>query len=82
MMMILDGSFLGIQEYIALDASTRVILLTSRAIYSCIPLKAIQYQGCHWSGKSQGILEFVMEIWNFVENQGNLRKFIFHKRLR
>ena len=46
-------------------------------------------QGCHWSGKSrgnsrsgksQGILEFVREIWNFVESQGNLRKFIFHKR--
>ena len=40
-------------------------------------------QGCHWSGKSQGnsrsgksqgILEFVREIWNFVESQGNLRK--------
>ena len=26
------------------------------------------------SGKSQGILEFVREIWNFVESQGNLRK--------
>ena len=33
----------GIQEYIALDASTRAILLASRAIYSCIPLKAIKY---------------------------------------
>ena len=41
----------GIHEYIALDAnninfvpsSTRAILLTSLAIYSCIPLKAIQY---------------------------------------
>ena len=40
-------------------------------------------QGFHWSGKSQGnsrsgksqgILEFVREIWNFVESQGNLRK--------
>ena len=40
-------------------------------------------QGCHWSGKSQGnsrsgksqrILEYVREIWNFVESQGNLRK--------
>ena len=40
-------------------------------------------QGCHWSGKSQGnsrsgksqgILEFVREIWNFVESQGNSRK--------
>ena len=43
--------FRGIEEYIALDAnnitlassSTRAILLTSLAIYSCIPLKAIQY---------------------------------------
>ena len=41
------------------------------------------YQGCHWSGKSQGnsrsgksqgILEFVREIWNFVESQENSRK--------
>ena len=39
-------------------------------------------QGNSRSGKSQGILEFVREIWNFVESQGNLRKFIFHKRLR
>ena len=40
-------------------------------------------QGCHWSGKSQGnsrsgksqgILEFVREIWNFIESQGNSRK--------
>ena len=27
------------------------------------------------SGKSKGILEFVSKIWNFVESQGNLRKF-------
>ena len=42
-----------------------------------------RYQGCHWSGKSQGnsrsgksqgILEFVREIWNFVGSQGNSRK--------
>ena len=46
-------------------------------------------QGCHWSGKSQGVLELAREIWNFVESQGTLRKvreifrkFIFHKRLR
>ena len=26
------------------------------------------------SGKGQGIFEFVREIWNFVESQGNLRK--------
>ena len=40
-------------------------------------------QGCHWSrksqgnsrsGKSQGILEYVREILNFVESQGNSRK--------
>ena len=40
-------------------------------------------QGYHWSGKSQGnsrsgksqgILELVREIWNFVESQGNLKK--------
>ena len=31
-------------------------------------------QGNSRSGKSQGILEFVREIWNFVEGQGNLRK--------
>ena len=39
-------------------------------------------QGCHWSGKSrrnssgksQGILEFVREILNLVESQGNSRK--------
>ena len=40
-------------------------------------------QGYHWSGesrgnsrsgKSQGILEFVKEIWNFVETQGNLKE--------
>ena len=37
--------FRELQEYIALDASssTRAILLTSLAINSCIPLKAIQY---------------------------------------
>ena len=37
--------FRGIQEYIALDANniTLVLLLSSLAIYSCIPLKAIQY---------------------------------------
>ena len=38
--------FLGIQEYIALNVNNiaRVqVLLASRAIYSCIPLKAIQY---------------------------------------
>ena len=37
--------FRGIQEYIALDANniTQAILLTSLAIYSCIPFKAIQY---------------------------------------
>ena len=43
----------------------------------------IYIQGCHWSGesqgnsksrKSQGILEFVREILNFVESQGNSRK--------
>ena len=28
-------------------------------------------QGCHWSGKSRGILEFVREIQKFVESQGN-----------
>ena len=37
-------------------------------------------QGCHLSGtsqgysrsgKSQGVLELVREIWNFVESQGN-----------
>ena len=34
----------GIQEYIARVASTRAILLASRAIYSCIPRKRdIQY---------------------------------------
>ena len=48
------------------------------------------YQGCHWlgksqgnsrSGKSQGILELVREIWNFVlksgkfmKSQGNFKK--------
>ena len=41
------------------------------------------YQGCHWSGKSQGnsrsgksqgIFEIVIEIWNFVESQANSRK--------
>ena len=40
--------FRGIQEYIALDANNitlvfDLLLLASRAIYSCIPLKAIQY---------------------------------------
>ena len=44
---------------------------------------SVYQQGCHWSGKSQGnsrsgksqgILEFVREIWNFVESQGNSRK--------
>ena len=39
-------------------------------------------QGCHWSrksqgnsrsGKCQGILEFVREICNFFESQGNSR---------
>ena len=41
--------FRGIQEYIALDANNITLffdsdfLLTSLAIYSCIPLKAIQY---------------------------------------
>ena len=40
--------FRGIQEYIALDANNitlvfDLLLLTSLAIYSCIPLKAIQY---------------------------------------
>ena len=48
-------------------------------------------QGCYWSGKSQGNLrsgksqgnlEFVRETWNFVESQGNLRTFIFHKWLQ
>ena len=43
----------------------------------------VRVQGCHWSGKSQGnsrsgksqgILEFVREILNFVESQGNSRK--------
>ena len=28
-------------------------------------------QGNSRSGKSQGILELVREIWNFVESQGN-----------
>ena len=41
-----------------------------------IPHTTTNGQGCHWSGKSQGnsrsgksqrILEFVREIWNFVE---------------
>ena len=32
-----------------------------------IDIPMIHIQGCHWSGKSQGILEFVREIWNFVE---------------
>ena len=45
--------------------------------------KDLYQQGCHWSGKSQGnsrsgksqgILEFVREIWNFVESQGNSKK--------
>ena len=48
-----------------------------------VPMTDQAVQGCHWSGKSQGnsrsgksqgILEFVREIWNFVESQGNLRK--------
>ena len=30
-------------------------------------------QGNSRSGKSQGILEFIREIWNFVESQGNSR---------
>ena len=32
--------------------------------------------------KSQGILEFVREIWNLLKSQGNLSKFITYKRLR
>ena len=34
------------------------------------------------SGKSQGFIEFVRKIWNFVESQGNLRECIFPKGLR
>ena len=34
-------------------------------------------QGCHWSGKSQGILELVREIWNFIESQGNFKEICF-----
>ena len=56
-------------------------------IYACMPTyihtSIAVLQDCHRSGKSQGnsrsrksqgILEFVREIWNFVESQGNLRK--------
>ena len=37
----------------------------------------LEMQGCHGqgnsrSGKSQGILDLVREIWNFVESPGNL----------
>ena len=31
--------------------------------------------------KSQGILEFVREIWNFVESLGNLRKSAKFKKI-
>ena len=43
----------------------------------------ILMQGCQWSGKSQGnsrsgksqgILELVREIWKFFESQGNFKK--------
>ena len=43
----------------------------------------VTVSGCHWSGKSQGnsmsgksqgILEFVREIWNLTKSKGNLRK--------
>ena len=32
-------------------------------------------QGNSGSGKSQGIFEFVREIWHFDESHGHLRKF-------
>ena len=56
-------------------------LVMIERIKLCISYK--YRQGCHWSGKSQGnsrsgksqgILEFVREIWNFVGSQGNSRK--------
>ena len=37
-----------------------------------MPSEKYNNQGCHWSGKGQGNLEFVREIWNFVESQGHL----------
>ena len=57
--------------------------ILNKRIKCTVILKFVNYQGCHWSGKSQGnsrsgksqgILEFVREIWNFVESQGNSRK--------
>ena len=55
-------------------------------IFAAPPIRLVlsepHSQGCHWSrksrrnssGKSQGILEFVREILNLVESQGNSRK--------
>ena len=59
------------------------MVLCSLPSQNDLHLVNLHVQGCHWSGKSQGnsrsgksqgILEFVREIWNFVESQGNLRK--------
>ena len=41
------------------------------AAYSQVCTCAHILRGFHRSGKSQGILELVREIWNFVESQGN-----------
>ena len=59
-------------------------ILVLLSAFSLIPGVIItSIQGCHWSGKSQGnsrsgksqgILELVREIWNFVESQGNFKK--------
>ena len=72
-----------------LKFSLNILILVNPLFYiNCVPLLLCnilirEWQGCHWSGKSQansrsgksqGILELVREIWNFVESQGNLRK--------
>ena len=48
----------------------------------CLYLVEKNYEVATGQGEIREILGFVKEIWNYVESQGNLRKFIFYKRLR
>ena len=51
-----------------------VLHVTQLGQYTGSILQGCHSQGNSRSGKSQGILEFIREIWNFAESQGNLRK--------
>ena len=71
--------FWGIQEYFALDANNITLVFDSGkslAIYSCIPLKAIQYY-INIGYKSITLFKSFQEVFKYELIKGYMLKFHF-----